>query len=156
MSDATFVYKNCGTALLLAIHQGDAAVVELLLQYEADVKRRISLGDQAIIERLSPISVVRYREQRILDDRNSHGEGVLQVAVSMGDPALVLLLLQRGAHSDCFSISHWRVLIPFYCGLMLRCRLVHLTRISLVLLIRCLKVPFRNAKQSAGNKMKRD
>lgn len=158
MKDATFVYSHCGTALLLAIHQGDPSLVELLLQHEADMKRRVvGLGRASLSTGLSPLSIVRYEEQWILDDRNSLGAGVLQLAAERGDPILFLLLLRRGAHFDRCSVPYWCILGRFYCSsLVYRCRLVLLARIFLALLLRCVRAPLRGVEQSVGRKVKLD
>lgn len=158
MHDATFIYSYCGTALLLAIHQGDPLLVELLLQHESEVKRRVEEESDraALLAELSPLSIARYQEQWVLDDRNSFGAGVLQVAADRGDPALFLLLLRRGAHFDRCSFPYWCVLVRFYCSLVYRCRLVSLARIFLVLLIRCVRAPLRGVEQSVRRKEKRD
>jgi ankyrin repeat protein len=156
MNDATFIYSHCGTVLLLAIHQGDPSLVELLLQHEAEMKQRVESGVAALTAGLSPLSIARYKEQWVLDDRNSLGAGVLQVAADRGDPALFLLLLRRGAYFDRCSFSYWCILARFYCSLVYRCRLVLLARIFLALLIRCVRVPLRGVEQSVGCKVKRD
>lgn len=156
MNDATFVYSYCGTVLLLAIHQGDPSLVELLLQHEAEMKRRVESNGTALTAGLSPLSIARYKEQWVLDDRNSLGAGVLEVAAERGDPALFLLLLRRGAHFDRCSFSYWCVLGRFCCSLVYRCRLVHLARIFLALLSRCVRMPLRGVELSVGCKVKRD
>lgn len=106
MNDATFVYSFCSTPLLLAVYLNNQTLVNMLLSYEKQqlLKYKDILNNNnktnTTNNDIDNIIISKYKDNRIIDQRNAQGMGVLEIAARNNSPSMFFLLINHQAEFD--------------------------------------------------------